>query len=61
MTIPHYISFNSISEIITNQKNPWVGTIVITILDFTYIKYCKIVANMAHTALIIACQPLKGG
>ena len=58
MTILEYILFNRRFVIITNITNDWFGIIVITILDFTYIKYYKIVANMAHTELIIACKLL---
>ena len=32
------------------------GTVVITILDFTYNWYYKIVVNMAHTELVVSCQ-----
>ena len=49
MNILHHISFNFIFEIVINQKNPVTGTIVITILDFTYIWSYKIVEIMVHT------------
>ena len=58
MGILEYIEFHYTSEIVINQKNHWFCTIVITILDFIYIRYYKIVANTAHTELIISCQPL---
>ena len=54
MNILEYITSNRIFVIIIKITNHWFGTIVITILDVTYIRYYKIVANMAHTELIIA-------
>ena len=54
MNILHYILHGSTSEIVINQSNDLFGTIYITILDFTYILYYNIVANMAHIELSIA-------
>ena len=58
MIILYYIASDFTCEIIINQRNSWFSKVVITILDFAYIRYYKIVANMAHTELFIAYQPL---
>ena len=42
MSMHHYIASNRLSEIIINQTNSWFGTIVITILDLSYIRYYKL-------------------
>ena len=57
MNIIHYI-VSHLSEIILNKRNPGFSTIIITVLDFTYNWYYKIVANIANTEIIISCQPL---
>ena len=58
MHILHYMIFKLVCEIIINQRNVLFGTIYITILDFTYIWYSKIILNIANTQLIITYQPL---
>ena len=46
--ILHYIVSNFTSEIILNQTDPWLGTMVKTMSDFAYVRYNNTIVNMTN-------------